>query len=405
MRFKKLIRYITGQYDSVQKIAFYVNEEYMFDHYENILACLDVDSFDLVLSDKFQSESYIGLINRLKSNSWNIHYLGDVIYKYKYRVFISHLYLGGNTTSAGTIFSRLINICYKGLGKLFPKMKGKGSQQYVQSSLGAYNIRMMYGADSGVNSFYEYGNNYCELFDVFFCHGPRDAEITKSVFSKPIFIMGYPRYDNYFELRDNSLNKDLLQEKYGLDRGKKTILWITTWAPHFSTIETYFKRMAMLVEHYNVIVRPHPLEIDPQYSRFNKSVFNLVTNGTFILSDNRYQDMTELYLVSDHVFCDYGASIFCALYMDKRIVLLNHKDVEKDLVASTSTSMEARDHLPSVNQDEDDLLDYLVMDWVLFDHNRQGARKYYFGDINVDASKRAAKYLTNCLDPKLCVES
>jgi CDP-glycerol glycerophosphotransferase (TagB/SpsB family) len=398
---KRIVSYILGNYTIVPKIAFYINEEYIINHYHNVMMELDNDSFEIILDNKFKGEKYKDLIERLTSYSWKVLFLNNVLYVRKYKVLVTHLYLGGNTTDSGTVFSRLLVVYTKIINKLI-KVVGLSEfkephKQYFQNILGLYNIRFMYGADAGVNSFYEYGNNYNKLFDIFFCHGPRDAEITKSLFDKPIFIMGYPRYDNYFERSGNSVDKNNLQRKYLVDNKKKTILLITTVNNNFSTIETYCEKMDKLTEFYNVIVRPHPLEIDFQNDRFNQNVLDIVTNSKFILCDDRYQDMTALYLISDYIFCDYGGSIFSALYMDKRIILLNHKEVEKDLVVSTSTSMEVREYLPSISQHEDSFLSYLGMDWTRWDQARKKAREYFFGNINTDASKRSAQYLTNML--------
>ena len=392
-----MLRYIYGKQSKVNKIAFYINEEYMFDHYENIMKHLSPNSFDLILHDKFNNKNYDYLIERLKSYDWNVKFLQDILYKYKYKVFVSHVYLGGSTTAPGNIFLRLVIILHKILHKLSLKLYINKNEQYLQKIIGELNIRFMYGADNGVNSFYSYGNNYNELYDIFLCHGPRDAEITKSLFDKPIHIMGYPRYDKFFEKVDDKVYKNKLCEKYLIDNSKKTILWITTVNKHFSTIETYSERMKNLLVSYNVIVRPHPLEIDPQYSRFNQNVLDIVSNENFFLSDDRYQEMTELYLISNFVFCDYGGSIFSALYMDKRIILLNHKEVEKDLVVSSSTSNEAREYFPSINQDDDNFSSYLDADWTQWDEAKEKARDYYFGKINTDASKRVASYLSNIL--------
>lgn len=64
---------------------------------------------------------------------------------------------------------------------------------------------------------------------------------------------------------------------------------------------------------------------------------------------------------------------------------------------SSSTSMEAREYFPSINQDDDNLSSYFDMDWAQWDKAREKARKHYFGKINTDASKRSALYLADIL--------
>ena len=398
-KIQKAISYIHGKTTTVEKIGFFINEEYMFDHYENIMMNLNSKNFDLILDDKFNSERYGDLLERLADKGWYVQFLQDVIYRYKYKILISHLYVGGSTVKPGTVFSRCKNVLFRVFNRLGKKTNTHVNihQQYLQNIIGDINIRFMYGADAGVNSFYEYGNNYCELFDLFFCHGPRDAEITKNVFNKPIYIMGEPRYDQFFEKWCDPVHMVNLREKYSVDNKKKTILFITTVSDYFSTIETYAESMRKLLVSYNVIIRPHPLEVNPRSSRFNQKVLDIVTSGDFVFCGDLYQDMSELYLISDYVFCDYGASIFSAIYMGKRIILLNHEGVKKDSVISTSTALEVRKYLPSINQHEDNFLSYLEADWTRWDKAKEKASDHYFGKINTDASKRAALYLSNML--------
>lgn len=401
---KKFFNFIFDKYTKINKIAFYINEEYIFDHYSNVMSNLKNNQFDIILDNKFKMPKYNNIISKLEKNGWNVKFLDDVMYLYQYKCLLTHLYLGGETKERGTIFSRCLIIILKFVNVLLRKLKMKlqisVNMIYFQNILADYNIRFMYGADAGKNSFFEYNNNYNELFDMFFCHGPRDAEITKELFNKPVFEMGYPRYDNYFhKLKENS-DKNALLTQYRCDKNKKTILWICTMNKYFSTIETYSKTMKSVASQFNVIVRPHPLEIDPQYTRFNSKVLEIVKSDEFILNDNPYQDMTDLYLLSDFVICDYGGSIFGALYMNKRVLLLNNQNVYKDKIVSSSTAMEVRQYLPSINEDETSkIIEYLSDNylWVELDKKIIDCRKYYFGDLDENSALRVANYLSNMI--------
>lgn len=394
MPLSQVIKYIMGKHTTINKIAFFVNEEYIFDHYRNVFFQLDKDDFEVVLENKFSSKKYASLISELRSHSWNIRFLNEVLYIFKYKVLVTHLYLGGDTVKKGTVFSRLISIFIPTLNKILIKFnfnKICTNQQYFQNMIGVYNVRFMYGADSGGKKLSKYNN----LFDIFFCHGPRDSALIKSSFDKSVFEMGYPRYDNYFKNRNNLYQKSYLTDKYLCDKNKKTILWICTVSEYFSTIETYLAAMKDLTREYNVVVRPHPLEIDPQYSRYNKQVHNIVNSGIFILNNDAYQDMSELYLIVDYVFCDYGGSIFSALYVDKKIILMNHKDVYMDVDVYSSTSIEIRDYLPSINIDDTKKIsEYLIDDsfWSEREEKRREARSYYFGN-SINTSNLTANKL------------
>ncbi len=404
---RQLSNYLFGTYNTIHKIAFFINEEYIFDHYHNIMMKLPNDTFDIILANKFNSPLYQQVVDNLKDYGWNVRFLDEVMFIDKYKCLLTHLYLGGNTCEEGSIVSRIVSILLLSINKILLKSKINKifpiKKQYMQKILGYYNIKFMYGADSGVEKYHEYKNDYNEAYDLFFCHGPRDSNITKELFHKPVFQMGYPRYDSYFKKEGDPSAKEFLLNKYSCNKNKKTILWICTVNIYFSTIETYSSAMETFLKDYNIIVRPHPLEIDPQYSRFNQKVLDIVSSGIFILNDNAYQDMTELYLISDFVVCDYGGSIFSAMYMDKRIILLNHKNVYKDTVTSTSTSMEAREYLPSINEDEIDKLSRYLSDeecWIEADKKRDVARTYFFGDSRGDSAIGVANYLSKIIAEK-----
>jgi CDP-glycerol glycerophosphotransferase (TagB/SpsB family) len=395
MSLSQVIRYISGKHTTINKIAFFVNEEYIFDHYRNIFFKLNKSDFEIILADKFSGEKYQATVNELKSNSWSIRFLNEVHHIFKYKILVTHLFLGGDTINQGTVLSRLVNVLVPTVNKILVKFnltKISTNRQYFQNMLGIYNVRFMYGADVGKTKF----GNYNHLFDIFFCHGPRDSAFIKSTFDKTIFEMGYPKYDDFFKNKNDLELKNALMVKNCCHNDKKTILWICTVSEYFSTIETYSDSIKLLTNNYNVIVRPHPLEIDSQYSRYNKKVYDIVNSGEFILNNDPYQNMSELYQISDYVFCDYGGSIFSALYLDKRILLLNHKDVFMDKEVFTSTSMEIRDYLPSININAaTKIIDYLSNEsfWTDHEEKRLEARRYYFGESRNSSELTAEKLL------------
>jgi hypothetical protein len=77
-RIINIASYILGNYPIVPKIAFFINEEYIFDHYKNVMMELSNESFEIILANKFKSEKYNDLIERLASYSWTYVLLSDV---------------------------------------------------------------------------------------------------------------------------------------------------------------------------------------------------------------------------------------------------------------------------------------------------------------------------------------
>ena len=381
MNFERILsNYFLKEPKIINKIAFYITEEYLFDHYINIIQKLKTNSFEIIFSNKFRQNKYIKLIDKIKSYGWNIVFLNDVLYKYKYKILITHLYLGGDTIIKETLLIKLKLFFIKLLKKIGLNFFKSSKEQFFQKKLGFYNIKFMYGVDINLND----NNKYNHVFDEFFCHGPRDAKIIKKKFKGMIFEMGYPRYDNYFRDLDNKEKKNDLLIKYSCSKKKPTILWICTTSRFFSTIVTYEKYIEKLTDKYNVILRPHPMEIDPKRKRFNQKVYDIVQSKKFLVNDNPSQNMTELYLISDFVLCDYGGSLFSALYCNKSILLMNHQNMLMDKSINDSTSVEIRYYLPSINEEDCNNYFFKKVDDILSSSQNlikiKEARKFYFGD-------------------------
>jgi hypothetical protein len=367
-------------------------------HYHNVMVEMDNERFDVILADKFKGVRYEPLIDRLTSYSWSVIFLSDVFWIYKYKCLVTNHYFGGETVEQSSFIYRFAYLIIQSINHFLPFLGIKKivqiKKQYFQNIMGKYNIRFMYGADVGGEKFGSWNN----LFDLFFCHGPNDSKMIKDMFDKPVYEMGYPRYDGYFNSNKNIIE---IKNKFNCDNDKKTISWICTVSEYFSTIETYYLAMKELASDYNIIIRPHPLEIDKQYDRYNETVHKIVTSDNFILNDDSFQDMVELYQISDFIVCDYGGTIFSALYMEKNILLLNHNSVHKDLGIYTSTSMDVRNYLLNINQqDSYKIKEYLQDDelWKKSHKRMQEARSLYFGDHYGDSATKAAEKLIILLE-------
>lgn len=393
----KFFRFIFDRHVILSKIAFFINEEYMLDHYTTVINNLDPKVVDIVLADKFNDVKYDKLISDLVSESWNIVFLSQVFHIKKYKVLVTNQFFGGDTESSGIFTQRILNIVQMAFTSAGIKFSKKLPKQYFQKSLGVYNIRFMYGADQSASKF----GRYNSLFDEFFCHGPRDSEIVQEEYDVPVFQMGYPRYDKYFDNLNNKKYKDSILNKYSCDHKKPTILWIVTVSTHFSTIETYEQYMKLLTVKYNVILRPHPLEIDPQYDRYNQKVSDIVNSGDFFVSDDAHQNMSDLYLIADYVFCDYGGTIFSALYLDKKILLLNHENASKDPEIYESTSMEIRNYLPAISIDNANPFDDSFAEELRLD-KREASRKEvgqrFFGNSRENSALKVANRMMEILE-------
>lgn len=389
LRLSKTLSYISNRHTTILKIAFWINEEYTYDHYKNVLMLLDKDKFDLVLEPKFRSSQYKEFLTEFEKNSWNYFFMDEVLDVNKYLYLVTHLSFGEAPLALPSFFRRLTHVLRSGiryfLGKFRVNVFENNVKQHFQLRLGYKNFRFMYGADLPDRL---WPSN--KLYDLFFCHGPFDSNEMKQLYDKPAIIMGYPKYDNNFEL-DYKIEK-----QSSIATGKKTILWITTVSTEFSTIETYEAVIKKLSSNYNIILRPHPLEIDPTSSRFKQSVRDIVDTGSFLTNSKFNAHLNDLYAIADIVLADYGGSIFSAVYLDKRVLLLNHPDAMRDKGIVESNSLDSRKYLPSIDPEDAHSIERYISDdafWKKWSASQIACREKYFGNVRGGSAKIVATYL------------
>ena len=119
-----------------------------------------------------------------------------------------------------------------------------------------------------------------------------------------------------------------------------------------------------------------------------KKVYDIVKSKKFINSTDPGQDMNELYLIADYVFCDYGGSIFGALYLNKKILLMNHEKVHLAKRIYNSSALEIRQKLPSINKNDCDQNFLINIENILLNSENkiknEKIREIYFGDTKKD---------------------
>jgi hypothetical protein len=127
--------------------------------------------------------------------------------------------------------------------------------------------------------------------------------------------MGYPRYDGYF---DRNLDTSGVVREFEIDPARKTILWMTTTGEGASSIPGFARPISGLMDQYNVIARPHPIAF-----RAEPGDIELLRSLNFKIDANALRDMNRLYKAADFVLCDYGGSAFGAIYLGKKLILLD----------------------------------------------------------------------------------
>ncbi|MYL47781.1 CDP-glycerol glycerophosphotransferase family protein [Virgibacillus halodenitrificans] len=146
-------------------------------------------------------------------------------------------------------------------------------------------------------------------------------------FNKQIIETGYPRND-YLVNKNTKDNISNIKKKLSLPQNKKVILYAPTWRDDFYYGKGRYKFDLMLDinklkenlgEDYIIILRMHYLVTE---------TFNIKDYEGFVFDYSSYEDIRELYLISDMLITDYS-SVFFDYSILKRPVLFYTYDIDK----------------------------------------------------------------------------
>lgn len=386
----------------INKIAFIVHEPTMFAHYASVWSALPKDDFVIVLLNAFNrnSTSYthgvIECMKKIQILGYEYTYLVDILQnKIKYKYVVSNHFIDGTSPYPATVkdklkytIKRAINLTRTliGLPEKYSLYMGI-SAQYIPLKAGIKQIRFMYGADIGDGWSLQPWN---EIYDLFLCHGPNDQEQIEKRFHGKTALMGYPRYDEYF---NRGMDVSDVAEEFKLDPAKKTILWMSTTGLGANSIPAFAEPIAGLMDSYNVIARPHPIAF-----RSEPENIELLRSLNFWIDDNAVRDMNRLYKAVDFVLCDFGGSAFGAIYLGKKLIMLDVPGTENCDWVSNASNFELRDAVPMVGvNDFRNIYELLANEnsWNEWECKRMEVSNKYFADYRGTSSRRAAEILGN----------
>lgn len=288
-----------------KKFAFIVHDPMMLVHYRDLWNELGAEKF-AIITTHFFAQSPEGLerlgfkefIEYVEENNFEIIPIERVIdRKFKYEYSITNHVISGNTdhienplsillTKIKSVANRLFSIF--GLKKPFDFQLNHNL--YLPLQVAKKYIRFMYGADISEGWSLQPWNS---IYDIFLCHGVNDKKAVESRFQGKVFVMGYPRYDRYFE---DKIDLSNIKNEFKIVESKKTLLWMPTLAGKASTIPHFSEHLSKLANKYNLIVRPHPLSFVQEVE-----YIQLLENYNFCIDRNALRDMNELYSVADVV--------------------------------------------------------------------------------------------------------
>ena len=259
------------------------------------------------------------------------------------------------------------------------------SEPSALKQLAVRNVRFMYAAGkAGWNL-----GGWNALYDLILCFGPYHAAEFAKRSDAVILQMGYPRLDGYF---NRNVDFALLRKQFRCVPTKQTVVWLPTWKT-LSSVGYFDRQVSALTAKYNVIVKLHPLMPSSEPARVAELRKYSFTDLVADASDN-----LPLYMLADFMLFDYGGPPFAGVYTDKKMVLLNVPDAEKDaLTGDDSPDISIRQSIVNVDADDCDI-ERLLADNELWEGQRlqrQALRKQYFAPYYGFSARVAALALRN----------
>jgi hypothetical protein len=231
-------------------------------------------------------------------------------------------------------------------------------------------------------------------FDFIFTIGGYDSYLVEKNSDFSFMKIGYPRYDK--KDLPHSENRSL-HDGFNVDKSKKTILWMPSRLDWLSdpdaNVKAWLRHIEVLSDTYNIILRPHPHRF-----RDNPAYYKMISQSSIVVDTDATRELLGLYSSADLVICDYGGSIFSALYCNKTVVLLNIPGYPPLL--NNNSDVFARNILPNfdttVEETEDNSsLMPLTSNIELSEYKKASlkARQYFFSTTSNSGLLDASKFL------------
>jgi hypothetical protein len=383
---------------SVKQFAFLVHDPSMLDHYASVWKELGSARFAIVLTENFyldgvgvEKKGCGSFMAHVLREGYEVRDVRDILsLGIRFPYVVTNHPIAGHTperkpdTPEDTAKKRL-NRRLVALGRPMAWRFEVAADTYLPLQIGDMQIRYMYGADLSDAWSLQPWN---EIYDLFLCHGVNDERIVSQRFPGKTFIMGYPRYDAFFE---PGLDVSRVREEFGLVEGRQTLLWMPTLGGTGSSIPVFAQHFAALFDHFNVIVRPHPLSFvqEPQFiTQLERLDFRIDCNAT--------RNMNHLYRVADVVFADYGGTPFSSIFVGKNLCFLDVPGADDLPINAGSTVLDLKKRLPVLKADDLATLPNLLASDEFLARNRQTVDELfgaYFGGQRGGGSARLADYL------------
>lgn len=358
------------------------------------------DQFEIIVNDiksfeKGRNESNKIIKKILIENQVNFKLFSEVYNKFYYKIVVSTGELSAFKISSLSIlkffyaqtigrlldFFKISNFLLIKFGKPFTaggkNNRKLGDNWFPEKKLGKVVVKFPDGADLKLKNYpYKF---YEPVYDIFLSYTDLDLDLIKKKFSSKIC-----KKISYFRHLYPSAKQHLnISEEFGLDNRKK-LVWIPT---HFDNLNEedrniidWAEKISYLMNHYNLIIRPHPKSL-----LRNKKTKQILQKFNFKIDEMYNRNISKLISEADLVISDYGGIIFDAIYLNKKIILLNMfegSQFVKSLIYNNSIDIKVREKLICFDLNNDNQKIFRVINDIFstnYEKKIQQARNYVFG--------------------------
>ena len=303
---------------------------------KNVLDDVVFIADDFIYTRNERLESGKSLVNFLNNKKIDYVLLSEVIGKIKYKVLLSTAETYQEKFTFYSYFKYIYSISigsaieYFRLSKFFVRIishpltgDGKYAKKFrkypVERILGINTIKYPTGLD--INKLAYPKRQWKDVFDIYLCHSVIDYNLIVEKFSEVKCIrIGYPKYEN---LPSVKYAKNIIYNDFkSIDKSKQLILWMPTIVgikgEIIDNINVWLPIITRLLAKYNVLISVHP-----KLMVLNPEMTSYLAKLGFLVNMKKARNLSVLYQASDLVLCDYGASVLSAVYMKKKLILLN----------------------------------------------------------------------------------
>lgn len=247
---------------------------------------------------------------------------------------------------------------------------------YVFRMLGLLNLRQLTGL--GLDSWNL--DDWNELYDGFLCVGPWQKRQLED-FPGHKFDVGYPAFEPMLVNRPDRTELKLLR---GFQLDRPVVAYYPSQGSTGGTLDQALRALSQIDA--QVIVKPHPIS----WLKEPKSLMGLKRFPQLTVLVDEI-DNAELMTLADYVICDYGNSAFAALYLDRPLILFDHRDKPLNFKNSDNLLRQYLYHFRPQGQVLQELLDNHEY-WAKQVEIRQQLRPLFFEPVQHEsAAQRAAE--------------